>query len=413
LPSLARAGRAFFEMSVSQRFSDEGRPLLVVKTSIPYRRLVFLRTSQGYESTYRVLMSLLDEDNDHIRGDVWEEIVTVEKYADTKSAAKVSSSQRTIPIEGGQYKVKLILEIVETSLRLMQEKEIRIVASERGGFEITEPVFRLPSRNLQQGRPPEGELLFSGCTVDDERFITLPTSTYADLDVWQRVTYNAVGTIDTTLGDEITISTRVTDFEKKVLFYGRQKVPMSRAGHQRLCIDFDIGDYEIGTYNISTVIEVAGSDARASSDGSFTVVLNRGMFGRHFDRTLELLKIIVEEKELESLSSAAPEKRFEEWERFWKGLDSTPRSPENERLTGFLLRLKEALDLFSITRPGWESDRGRIYIRHGAPDKVTNRTEGATLRNIKYWIYYSKNVVFIFEDAMGTGEYRLVETRSI
>ena len=111
-----RAGRAFFEMSITQRFSEEGKPLLVVKTAIPYRRLVFLETALGYESTYRILMSLLDEDGDHIRGDVWEEMVTVEKYADTKSAAKVSTSQRSIPIEGGTYKVKVILEIVDSKM---------------------------------------------------------------------------------------------------------------------------------------------------------------------------------------------------------------------------------------------------------------------------------------------------------
>jgi hypothetical protein len=34
-------------------------------------------------------------------------------------------------------------------------------------------------------------------------------------------------------------------------------------------------------------------------------------------------------------------------------------------------------------------------------------------RNYQLWYYYSKGVVYVFEDAIGTGEYRLLTTEMI
>ena len=56
---------------------------------------------------------------------------------------------------------------------------------------------------------------------------------------------------------------------------------------------------------------------------------------------------------------------------------------------------------------------GRIYIRHGPPDNSVDR-DGPTLGSrYRIWYYYSKGLAFIFEDTMGSGLYRLYDTRSI
>jgi hypothetical protein len=71
------------------------------------------------------------------------------------------------------------------------------------------------------------------------------------------------------------------------------------------------------------------------------------------------------------------------------------------------------LETFGSHGPGWKTDLGRIYIRHGAPDKIVDR-DGRTLGSkLKIWYYYSKGIAFIFEDSMGSGLYMLIDTRSI
>ena len=53
---------------------------------------------------------------------------------------------------------------------------------------------------------------------------------------------------------------------------------------------------------------------------------------------------------------------------------------------------------------------GKIYIKHGCPDKIEDRQASRLGGNYQLWYYYSKGVVFIFEDSMGSGEYHLYST---
>lgn len=57
--------------------------------------------------------------------------------------------------------------------------------------------------------------------------------------------------------------------------------------------------------------------------------------------------------------------------RFWQQWDPTPRTLENETRRAYWLRVQEANRRFRETvRPGWMTDRGRIYILLGEPDDI-------------------------------------------
>jgi hypothetical protein len=56
---------------------------------------------------------------------------------------------------------------------------------------------------------------------------------------------------------------------------------------------------------------------------------------------------------------------------------------------------------------------GKIHIKNGAPDKVEDRQDERTGAYYRLWYYYSKGIAYVFEDAIGTGEYRLLTTEMI
>ena len=58
-------------------------------------------------------------------------------------------------------------------------------------------------------------------------------------------------------------------------------------------------------------------------------------------------------------------------ERFWRRRDPTPDTLSNEYRQLFWNRVKEANDKFQdSSKPGWMTDRGKIYIHYGPPDEV-------------------------------------------
>jgi GWxTD domain-containing protein len=66
--------------------------------------------------------------------------------------------------------------------------------------------------------------------------------------------------------------------------------------------------------------------------------------------------------------------------RFWESRDPDPSTPENEYRMLFNLRVANATRLFSgeSTKPGWKTDRGKIFILLGPPDDLND----AALRDL-------------------------------
>jgi GWxTD domain-containing protein len=125
------------------------------------------------------------------------------------------------------------------------------------------------------------------------------------------------------------------------------------------------------------------------------------------------LKVYADGDELEELGASTPENRINAWNGFWRRRDPNPSTKGNEDLGEFLRRLEYVLRSFSKFSPGWRTDRGRIYLRYGQPDDISDRQGRTFGTNYQLWYYYSRGIVYIFEDMMGTGDYRLLETRMI
>lgn len=72
-------------------------------------------------------------------------------------------------------------------------------------------------------------------------------------------------------------------------------------------------------------------------------------------------------------------------ENFWLHRDPTPGTDANEFREEHYRRIAWSNDRFASATPGWLSDRGRIYIRYGAPDEREEHPAEGTER----WRYRS------------------------
>jgi GWxTD domain-containing protein len=100
---------------------------------------------------------------------------------------------------------------------------------------------------------------------------------------------------------------------------------------------------------------------------------------------------------------------------FWDARDPTPDTPANEFQEEFRRRLEAANRLFAETaKPGWRTDRGKIYILMGPPDEIASAPMDAAGRGRATWTYRNSpqpdlgpGVAVRFAEDAG-GEYRLV-----
>ncbi len=61
---------------------------------------------------------------------------------------------------------------------------------------------------------------------------------------------------------------------------------------------------------------------------------------------------------------------------------------------------------------GFNTDRGRVYVKYGEPDAIEQKVVEAETRPREYWHYYNTGYAFIFIDISGDANYRLAWTNA-
>ncbi len=403
-----------FELSAGQSIDAEGNVLLVVSTAIDYRRLVFFRRPSGYVADYRIYIEIHDDEGERVRGEVIEKTVNVLDYKMTRSAGMLSEVTKKIPMGSGKYDLRVIIEVVKTSLKYERRVEVRLYGMEHGLFEMSDPVFSTPGDPGRGRKPPPGELSFSVCSSEiPDGFRPLAGEVFIGFEGWIRMSWIVLSPMKNRTGRGMEVTVRVRDSRKHIKAYTRQTFEVDRKGRGMFCIEMNVDDLPLGFYEITAAVSIPNSTKKVVRTGSFTMLLGRAMFSGCFEDTLELLGYMVEDDDIERLRNVSPEERIDEWNRYWKSKDPTRTTDINEALSEFLRRVRFTLENFGSHGPGWKTDMGRIYIRYGPPDNTVDR-DGWTLGSrLKIWYYYSKGIAFIFKDSMGSGLYMLYDTRSI
>jgi GWxTD domain-containing protein len=104
------------------------------------------------------------------------------------------------------------------------------------------------------------------------------------------------------------------------------------------------------------------------------------------------------------------ESRREFIKDFWTKRDPDLDTESNEFKVEFESRLDYANKHFKEGRRGWNTDRGRIYVYLGPPEKAEEYfpSPGEGIRgSIIWWIYYRHDLGIEFVDEKGTGAYTI------
>jgi len=102
--------------------------------------------------------------------------------------------------------------------------------------------------------------------------------------------------------------------------------------------------------------------------------------------------------------------------RFWEKNDPTPDTPENEFRAKIIERWHTANIVFNesagLEPNGWNTDKGRIYIKFGKPDNIERNPISMGINPYEIWDYYalSGSSTFVFADIRGINEWRLVHS---
>ena len=411
-PALAQVGNApspgsdlptrsldppIFYIDTTDLESEPGSSGFRLTFSVPYNQLHFVKTpSGGHEAKFDMVAVIKDKKNRQVGGDVWRYRVTTTSSRETKSQRKNFTTTADFKLSPGEYKLEVRMGAVgsENNSKATREIKVRPPSNQSVGLSGVEIGTCADTLIGKMVHPDSAEFSVSlsrrfgdplpnVCVRGD--IVVRQDSVAAPLELTLRVlgARNAVIVADTLLLPGAGTRTPFTT-----------GVPVEML--------------DPGTYTLELAANRGGE--RAAAVRQFEIDASRIDLERNYDVFVELASYYLGQDQVQSLRDVPAAERKARWAEFWKELDPDPGTPENEKLDDFLGRMRATADRFAARgQPGWRTDRGKVYMRHGEPDDVENIPQGFNTPAYEIWRYLAQNITYVFSDTSGFGDYVLVQ----
>lgn len=388
-----------FQVSAVQASDDSGKVYIDMELEIKYSRLVFFREEGSYRAGYRVYLQFYrDGEERMVKGEVFSGEVEVGSYSETRSFKRALNISRKIYLPPGDYSIKTGIEVKGTRIRYSRQTDITLSESD---IFISDPAFFISSPESEKDKPPPGEIRMSAGRSDRDRFIRRVSGVYTDPGSWLR---GAVTISSPASRGGVEVSVKIMNRNDETISYNRAQFFTSGDRTARINVDMNVDDYRPGSYILA--VHASDGEEKSGLQENFVILFNLQALMDDFQNTIDLISLVASDEDLDILTGAEPSGRLEAWRKFWRG-------GTGNNLDDFRDKIFYAAEHFSGSRPGWETDMGRVYIRNGKPDRTVTRWSRWGGERYNLWYYYSLGIMYVFVDNFGTGEFRLIDTRNI
>ena len=383
--------------------SPEGPFQLEIYYKIFNDGLTYRKDDGVYVAEYE-LEIVAYEDGEQVGGTTYEERYSVESFPHTLSVTDYLINQINVPIDApGDYDLVLRLRDVKSS-QVAETKVQCDIPRKPGHWYMTPLEF---ARVIEPTTRPS-QFTKQGWTVVPSVSRSYGAESQLQCPVYAEI-YGPAESTGTPLQVRLTaydeLKNRVLDTTVELESQGRVTA---------LVTDLDVEDLKPGHYSLDVKLSPDGSDREGDKytewfDISWSIST---LLRTDFEAAVEQLRYVTKDDVRDSLLAVPDSLRREAWKAFWQVRDPTPGTPTNEYQEEYYRRVRHANAVFSADhRPGWRTDRGRIYISHGEPDDVEWHPFDAD--GFPYnapwqvWRYYAHNLEFVFVDRRGSGDYEL------
>ncbi|MBI9072809.1 MAG: GWxTD domain-containing protein [Melioribacteraceae bacterium] len=369
---------------------------------IPYKNLVFMKKGKSYFGGVNLTFEakLMKKDSDVIIRDTKEISINIESYDDTKSDKKYLEGLSKLELDSGKYSIlpSFVLLNTKESYKLSPfnvdaaaNKIIMTPIIVESKTDSANGGYKLVNYN---GSIPHSLENFDVILLADNKI-------KSDLkcEVYQK-------------------SKKVT--ERKISLVEKDKYLIDKYNGQ-IFLTKNADGYFLNLYMIKDInkslfegkaaIKISYPDsAKTISEFEQKVEwMDKPQFLAMGEPAAEILEIITDEKDIDFILDEA-ELLNERLTQFWEKYDPNKETAFNELMSEFYNRADYALLNFNSVnkRNGAFSDRGKTYIKYGAPDKI-DRVYTEKNQTNEVWIYSKLNKEFIFQDMDGLGNYTLLK----
>jgi len=402
-------GSLFAEFQVfveNNRFKLEDSTIHDITYQIPYNKLEFSKTPRGFMAKIKVNLELL-ADGKVVYTYPFENNIIVTNYEKTVSY-KYYSDKISLSSKGREYIARISFSEMATDNTAIWEENLQVLPEEAylSDLEISTEIVQDTTKFMEKFHRGDqlyhvsANHIFTKSVNSDVYYYyeiyNDAKSSSGDLDLWETVTFTKDGIIY--FEDEFYLG---KDFGEIVP--RQNKIDLSALSE---------GYY---TVRVSLLDKVSGKIDTLQTYVSIKDELPyRERFFPDFSDEVKLVGYFLNPSQKKTLNKLEMHAKKNFVSQFWQKTDPNKSTKINE----FISLIKERKDYsdinFTVIIPGWKSDRGRVYVKYGAPDDIMYETTDPSktdfgARDYEIWKYrQNKNQTYIFLDRSGNGNLRMI-----
>lgn len=180
-----------------------------------------------------------------------------------------------------------------------------------------------------------------------------------------------------------------------------------------------LGAFSVGNIDVALAREVAARQVDQLTDEGYFGAMNEDAV----DAAAEALQPLATSREL-SVYKASGEGRLSLSAKrkflidYWASRDQNKATAANETRIAYYDAIAFANREYAETgrnaRPGWKTDRGRVFVRHGKPGEIHAQLQSGRAPPYQIWRYTSGRMrYYVFADRNNLGAYTLMKSNDL
>lgn len=372
------------------------------------RGLEFQEESGQFVAEYELTIAVDDDDDRRVETITRDRKVVVESEIRARSRVDHRTSQVNVDLPQGKYKVKFTLKDLGSGRTDREEFEVELEdLSERSPRMST--VEFVQAFHEKDGEPG---------VFDKSDYVLIPSVTraFGREDDSRLVYYFEIYPGSDSISP-IVVETKIRHAAKGMQY--RDTLHLDLGGEtEKQLRDISLGHFTPGDYQLEIILRGRRNKKIEEQRYDFEILWTQeGMIRNEWEDAVAQLELYADDDDYlppegldEMKDLETTEERRKAFDQFWAERDPSPGTEENEFKRAFYFRISLANHHFGMHfRPGWKTDRGRVFVRYGQPDQVDDVPFSPSAVPYQIWYYYTSGRYrkFVFVDENQDGDYRL------
>lgn len=354
----------------------------------PYGMLKFVKKDTLYVTRYQLTISLSEAKSQFHKTETVTGEIKVTTFIETKSMEKEIFHLVKFTVPANRFLMDVQLEDLETSYSNSEQHTVVVPDYQKDKIGISNPLFV---------KKPFAENEVPSFYSDDRTVIAnFDSGFYVHLLVYQQNPQPAAKIQWSFLMDG-----------KVLITQGHQEI---QSNNTILPCSIPITGDKLppGRYVIDFFVESGVSKINKKINMS-VLWRNRPVSVLDLQKAIVQMEYILPKTQYDILKSKKGEEQRTYFMELWKADDPTPSTPENELMEEYYFRVDYTnLNFSAVSTEGWRTDRGRIYLLLGPPDRINRHYREFDTPPYELWIYNNLNRKYYFSDKNNTGDFKLV-----